>query len=128
MAMNTQSSGLVKSPWHKGELELQKTIGVAERMDDVGRRFIRDHLIEQHRLFYPQLPMLVAGAVDAEENPWATVLVGRPGFLSATDDHTLAISAHRDPTDPADQGMDSGSPIGVLGIELHTRRRNRLNG
>lgn len=126
--MNTQSSGLVKSPWHRGELELQKTIGVAERMDDVGRRFIRDHLIEQHRLFYPQLPMLVAGAVDAEGNPWATVLVGRPGFLSATDDHTLAISAHRDPTDPADQGMDNGSPIGVLGIELPTRRRNRLNG
>ncbi|KAA0689147.1 FAD-binding oxidoreductase [Neorhizobium sp. P12A] len=126
--MSTQTSIVAQSPWHKGELEIQKRVGVAEKMDDIGRRFIRNSLIEQHRLFYPQLPFLVAGTVDPDGNPWATLIVGRPGFLQAADEHTLNISAHRDPTDPADQGMANGDPIGLLGIELHTRRRNRLNG
>jgi hypothetical protein len=128
MAMSVQTSIVAQSPWHKGELAIQQRVGVAEKMDDIGRRFIRDSLIEQHQLFYPQLPFLVAGTVDPDGNPWATLIVGRPGFLQATDNHTLNISAHRDPTDPAFQGIADGGAIGVLGIELHTRRRNRLNG
>lgn len=33
-----------------------------------------------------------------------------------------------DPLDPATLGLGSGEAIGLLGIELHTRRRNRING
>lgn len=33
-----------------------------------------------------------------------------------------------DETDPARAGMRQGDGIGLLGIELHTRRRNRVNG
>ena len=32
------------------------------------------------------------------------------------------------PDDPATAGFAAGSAVGVLGIELHTRRRNRVNG
>jgi ferredoxin-NADP reductase/predicted pyridoxine 5'-phosphate oxidase superfamily flavin-nucleotide-binding protein len=38
------------------------------------------------------------------------------------------VSFHRDPSDPAHRGFNDGDSIGILGIELHTRRRNRLNG
>ncbi|HVR51953.1 MAG TPA: FAD-binding oxidoreductase, partial [Pseudorhodoferax sp.] len=34
----------------------------------------------------------------------------------------------RDAADPADAGLDDGQAVGLLGIELMTRRRNRLNG
>jgi predicted pyridoxine 5'-phosphate oxidase superfamily flavin-nucleotide-binding protein len=116
------------SPWHVGEIALQKTVGVAERMGEVGQRVLRDHLIDQHRDFYPQLPFVVLGSVDAHGDAWATLRAARPGFLHSPDIHTLSVDLARDPADPADAGMENGDAIGMLGIELHTRRRNRLNG
>lgn len=116
------------SPWHQGELDIQNAVGVAEQMVPVGRRNVRDHLIEQHRAFYPLLPFVVAGTVDPAGDAWATLMAGKPGFLSSPDKLTLDLSAPRDAADPADAGMEDGQPIGLLGIELHTRRRNRLNG
>ena len=116
------------SPWHAGEIALQRSVGVAERMDELGRRTLRDHLLQQHRDFYPQLPFVVLGAVDDAGDAWATVRAGKPGFLHAPDPYRLHIGAPRDAADPADAGMDDGDAVGLLGIELHTRRRNRLNG
>ncbi|GJD58810.1 pyridoxamine 5'-phosphate oxidase family protein [Methylobacterium dankookense] len=115
-------------PWHAGERALQRSAGLAERLAEIGPRVIRDHMIEQHRAFYPLLPFVAAGAVDPSGAVWATLIAGRPGFLSASDPVTLAVSAARDPGDPADAGLEDGAAIGLLGIELHTRRRNRLNG
>jgi uncharacterized protein len=115
------------SPWHAGEVAIQRSAGVAEKLAARGN-LLRDHLIDQHRQFYPQLPFIVAGAVDSEDDAWATVLAGNPGFLQSPDPHRLSITAARDPRDPANEGMNDGDAIGLLGIELHTRRRNRLNG
>lgn len=116
------------SPWHAGELAMQQAAGVAERMDAVGRRNVRDRLIDQHRQFYPQLPFVVLGAVDASGDVWATVRANRPGFLHAPDEHRLHVELSRDADDPADAGMNDGASMALLGIELPTRRRNRLNG
>lgn len=116
------------SAWHDGEIALQTKAGVADRMAELGQRVLRDHLIEQHRNFYPQLPFIVLGSVDADGNAWATLRANRLGFLLSPDIHTLRVELGRDPADPADAGMDDGKAIALLGIELHTRRRNRLNG
>lgn len=116
------------SPWHEGELAIQRRAGVIEQMAPIGRRNIRDHLIEQHRAFYPKLPFIVAGSVDLAGDAWATLLAGKPGFLHSRDPLTLDVSAPREPGDPASAGLGDGQAIGLLGIELHTRRRNRLNG
>jgi ferredoxin-NADP reductase/predicted pyridoxine 5'-phosphate oxidase superfamily flavin-nucleotide-binding protein len=118
----------VHSPWHAGELAIQRSIGVAERMDGLGRSVLRDHLIDQHRDFYPLLPFIAIGAVDPEGEAWATIRAGAPGFLHSPDPATLAVDACRDPADPAERGMEDGDAIGLLGIDLATRRRNRLNG
>ncbi|SAK55891.1 pyridoxamine 5'-phosphate oxidase-like FMN-binding protein [Caballeronia glebae] len=116
------------SPWHRGEIAIQKAFGVDERMDGVGRRVVRDYMPDQHRQFFAQLPFIVAGAVDEHGDPWATLLAGHPGFMHTRDSKTLSMSRARDPHDPADAGMSDGASIGLLGIEMHTRRRNRLNG
>lgn len=118
----------VPSPWHPGEVALQRRAGVAARMEEHGRRILRDHLIEQHRDFYPLLPFIAIGAVDPDGEAWATIRAGDPGFLQAPDAATLAVAAHRDPADPAERGMEDGDAVGLLGIDLATRRRNRLNG
>jgi uncharacterized protein len=121
-------SDTVRSPWHRGEIAIQKAVGVDTRMSDVGRRVVRDHMPEQHRQFFAQLPFIIVGAVDDAGDPWATLIAGRPGFMQTPDATTLAVNHARDPRDPADAGMHDGASIGMLGIELHTRRRNRLNG
>ena len=116
------------SPWHRGEIALQAQLGVEARMEEAGRRMVRDHLIDQHREFYPLLPMVVLGAVDPGGDAWATIRASEPGFLHAPDPGRLSVELERDFADPAETGMEDGSPIGLLGIDLATRRRNRLNG
>lgn len=117
-----------ESPFHPGEIEVQERLGVRNKIDQQGRRSIRDYLIEQHRQFYTQLPFLVAGTVDARGCPWASLLVGNPGFLSTPDDRTLHVACRPLYGDPLSETLADGVDIGLLGIELHTRRRNRLNG
>ncbi|MGO4354861.1 pyridoxamine 5'-phosphate oxidase family protein [Rhizobium sp. RAF36] len=116
------------SPWHEGELELQRSVGMAEQMDPVGRKVLRPYLLDQHREFYPLLPFIVIGAVDPDGAPWATIRAGQPGFLHSPDPLTLDIEVARDHDDPAERGMEDGDPIGMVGVDLITRRRNRLNG
>jgi ferredoxin-NADP reductase/predicted pyridoxine 5'-phosphate oxidase superfamily flavin-nucleotide-binding protein len=116
------------SRWHSGEVTLQRSVGVADRMAIVGPKVIRDHMPDQHRDFYAQLPFIVAGAVDAHGHVWATLLAGAPGFATSPDPRTLALAVARDAGDPAAAGMNDGDAIGLLGIELHSRRRNRMNG
>ncbi|MCY0986543.1 pyridoxamine 5'-phosphate oxidase family protein [Nannocystis sp. ILAH1] len=121
-------STIHRSPWHAGEVQLQARHGVAERMAEVGARVIRDHMPDQHRTFYAQLPFLVLGAVDDAGDPWATLVEGEPGFVHSPDPRTLRVDALPDPDDPASAGLTVGAALGCLGIELPTRRRNRVNG
>jgi len=116
------------SPWHAGEKRLQEQVGVSERMEVFGQKVIRDYMPDQHRAFYQQLPFIVAGAVDQGGKPWATLLEGPAGFVSSPDPRQLLIDCHPASDDPAASGLAAGEAIGLLGIELHTRRRNRING
>lgn len=114
------------SPWHAGEQQLQARVGVAERMEVFGRKVIRKEMPDQHRQFYSQLPFMLFGAVDAQGNPWASILEGPVGFAHSPAPALLQLDSLPASDDPAQ--LQAGAAIGMLGIELHTRRRNRLNG
>lgn len=116
------------SPFHEGEQHLQELTGVREALEPRGRAFIRDHMPDQHRAFFGQLPFVLAGGLDAEGQPWATVWAGPPGFMRSPDPGRLDIQARSLPGDPLAAAWHEGAPIGLLGIEPHTRRRNRMNG
>jgi uncharacterized protein len=126
--MANPSWSRTESPFHPGELAIQARIGAQDRMDKQGRRVIREYLPEQHRQFFAQLPYLIVGTVDASGNLWASILVGEPGFISSPSDRTLQIAAKPLFGDPLATTLKEGIDIGFLGIELHTRRRNRMNG
>ncbi|WP_223544807.1 pyridoxamine 5'-phosphate oxidase family protein [Pseudomonas sp. A-B-19] len=115
-----------RSPWHAGEKQLQAHVGVAERMEAFGRKVIRSEMPDQHRTFYQQLPFMLYGAVDADGHPWASILEGEPGFAHSPEPGLLQFRNLPAFDDPAQ--LSDGSAIGLLGIELHTRRRNRING
>jgi predicted pyridoxine 5'-phosphate oxidase superfamily flavin-nucleotide-binding protein len=116
------------APWHAGEQLLQQQAGLARRMSEIGPRIIRPEMPDQHRDFFAMLSYVIVGAVDPAGDAWATIVPGSPGFLRTPDAQHLAIAARRDATDPADAGMEDGQAVGVLGIDLATRRRNRVNG
>lgn len=116
------------SPYHQGEQELQGRLGRKELQERMGRKIHRPFMPEQHRTFYAQLPFFIAGSVDAHGWPWASILFGEPGFISTPDDRTLSIDAAPVAGDPLADNVEAGSPLGFVGIELPTRRRNRVNG
>ncbi|GJG97285.1 pyridoxamine 5'-phosphate oxidase family protein [Cupriavidus pauculus] len=116
------------TPWHTGERVLQASIGVDERLAEVGSRVVRDYMPDQHRDFFAMLPSVVIGTVAPDGRPWATVRAGHPGFMHSPEPHQLDVTLVREASDPADAGMEDGNAIGLLGIQPATRRRNRMNG
>ena len=117
-----------ESPFHAGELAIQARLGIQERIDKQGRRFIREYLTKQHQQFFAQLSYLIVGTVDSLGNPWASILVGQPGFVNSPSDRLMQIEATPLYGDPLTHILEVGIDIGLLGIKLHTRRRNRVNG
>ncbi|WP_419907783.1 pyridoxamine 5'-phosphate oxidase family protein [Hoeflea sp.] len=115
------------SPFHDGEVSVQERLG-ARSVESWARQAIRDHMPEQHRTFYSALPYVVVAARDAQERPWATVLTGPAGFMHTPDPHRIMIDAHPPIGDALEYALKAGSDVGILGIELATRRRNRVNG
>jgi predicted pyridoxine 5'-phosphate oxidase superfamily flavin-nucleotide-binding protein len=115
-------------PWHDGERALQADAGVLAKMEEWGPRVIRDYMPDQHREFFSQLPFVVLGTVAPDGRVWATLRAGYPGFLDSPEPRRLNLALEREAADPADAGLDNGNAIGLLGIDLATRRRNRMNG
>jgi uncharacterized protein len=117
-----------ESPFHAGELAIHARMGTEAQVDKLGRRLIQESMPEQHQRFFAQLPYAIAGTIDNAGNPWASILVGSPGFLSAQSDRLLQVMTQPLVGDPIVGILQPGISIGLLGIELHSRRRNRLNG
>ena len=124
----TPSTAAASSAWHEGERGLQARAGVLERMAMFGSRVMRDHMPEQHRSFFAQLPFLVVGSLDASRQPWASVLAAPAGFAHSPDDRHLRVDAGAAADDPLASALRPGASVALLGIEPHTRRRNRMNG
>ena len=119
---------MADSPFHEGERLLQTRLGVRDKIEMVGNRIIRDFMPDEHRDFFAALPWMLVGSVDAGGRPWASLLVGDPGFATSPDPQTLVLGARPVAGDVLAGNLRVGAPLGLLGIELHTRRRNRLNG
>ncbi|MDG4674872.1 pyridoxamine 5'-phosphate oxidase family protein [Shinella sp. 838] len=117
----------IRNPFHEGERAAQERAGAGDVAARVGS-FIRDFLPEQHRDFHTNLPFLVVSAADARGRTWVTLLEGPEGFVTSPDPRHLGITTTLQADDPLVAAFNEGSDIGVVGIELATRRRNRFSG
>lgn len=106
---------------------MQERLGV-RAIEEWARQVVRPYLPEQHREFYASLPFLVTAGRDAHDRPWATLLTGHPGFATSPDPRSLVLAAEPGPGDALAGAFAEGADIGFLGIELASRRRNRVNG
>ncbi len=105
----------MNGPFHAGELEAQRRAGVTGAGGG-----IRSYMPDQHREFFAAQPFMLGATVAADGAPRAFVLHGAQGFVSSPDPLTLKLACAAP--------LDAGQPIGLLGLDFATRRRNRANG
>lgn len=125
MPQETQSDA---SPFHDGELAIQERLGVRNLVGRFATRAIRDYMPDQHRAFLAARPYVFLGSADEQGRPWASILSGQSGFLSSPTPKQVSIEAVPFFGDPATNNLASGASVGLLAIDLETRRRNRLSG
>lgn len=118
---------MTPSPYHPGELEVQERAGVGEMAARVGK-VISPFVPPAARGFLLEQSMVVVASVDGSGQPWASMLTGEPGFLRAPDERTVRVDARPLPGDPLADALREGAEVGVLAVDLETRRRMKAKG
>lgn len=120
----------IDSPYHEGELAVQQRSDASE-MARINAGAIDKTILGGALRFIEQQPMLVIGSMDAQGRVWTSVLSGNPGFIRALDDHTLELDISQPrcaEDDPLWNNLLENPNLGLLVIELGSRRRIRING
>ncbi|WP_212760785.1 pyridoxamine 5'-phosphate oxidase family protein [Telluria aromaticivorans] len=116
--------------FHPGERAVQLRAGEAAIADRNGS-VIAASILGGARGFISKQFMVVLASSDADGRVWSSVLYGKPGFVSAAGDALIALevaSGRRDSADPFWANIAANPAVGLLFIELGTRRRYRING
>jgi ferredoxin-NADP reductase/predicted pyridoxine 5'-phosphate oxidase superfamily flavin-nucleotide-binding protein len=120
----------INSPYHEGELAIQ------QRVDETETARINAGAIDKTILagalrFIEQQPMVVIGSMDPKGQVWVSTLFGNPGFIRAVDNKTLELDISQPRSaecDPLWNNLLENPDVGLLVIELGSRRRIRING
>jgi predicted pyridoxine 5'-phosphate oxidase superfamily flavin-nucleotide-binding protein len=117
--------------YHEGELTIQERAQEA-RIAERNGAVIANTIMRGALAFIRQQPMAVLGSQDKEGRLWASLLFGHQGFLDPANDgrsvRILLTEADRQPADPLWRNVATNGQIGMLVIELGSRRRLRING
>ncbi|MGE0040311.1 MAG: pyridoxamine 5'-phosphate oxidase family protein [Vicinamibacterales bacterium] len=116
--------------YHRGEIAVQELAGERSQAVLNGRVLSRT-IPAAARPFVGQQSSVVIGWLDASGAPWASLVVGEPGFASCDEGGTVVTLEATDsalPLGPPQDDIRAGDPLGMLVIDLATRRRLRVNG
>jgi predicted pyridoxine 5'-phosphate oxidase superfamily flavin-nucleotide-binding protein len=108
--------------YHEGELEVQRRAGVTDEAARVGR-IIGGTIPPVAARFIEARPFVIASTIDDDGRVWATALFGN---VRVTDEHTLRCVGQA--LSLPGQAESLSYTIGILAIDLATRRRMRVNG
>lgn len=117
-------------PFHSGEIAVQTRVGetaIAERNGGV----INSSIIAGAIPFLAQQPMVVVGSLAEDGRVWASMLFGEKGFVTALTPQLVRVDVSRSfpvPGDPLWTNIQANSDVGMIALELATRRRLRING
>jgi len=113
--------------FHAGEREVQRRAGVTAMARDLGQG-IGPSIPAVARPFLEGQRIAALAGLDGTGRVWASLLTGRPGFITAPDSKTLRMAAAAPATDPITDCLAEGASIGVLVFDPGRRRRLRVNG
>lgn len=116
--------------FHNGEIALQERTGDRARAirNGVG---IRDSILPAAGVFLTEQQVVAVAAHMADGRLWTSLWFGDAGFLAEKNEHTLTLvrALHRShAADPILPALRPGAEVGMLAIDLDTRRRYRING
>jgi len=120
----------LQEPFHEGELEVQERLGLREEAKR-NSGIIADSIIKGFLKFIEQQSMAVLGSFDRDGNVWASVLSGETGFMEAKNERSIEFDLSKTANnegDPFGKNIIGNPRVGMLIIELTTRRRLRING
>lgn len=118
------------SNFHAGERAVQESAGEAA-IADRNIAVLTNTVIAGARPFIAKQFMAVFSSVDPAGAVWASLVFGKPGFLHTDTGSTITIDVperERDLADPLWDNIAKHSDVGMLFIELGSRRRYRVNG
>jgi len=121
------STARATSPFHDGERFVQERAGLRAEADKVGR-IIGVEIPDGANAWLAQRELAALAAADGERRVWCSLLAHDPGFLVAEDAGTLRVAARPGAGDPLEDALEPGAAVGLVAIDLATRRRMRLNG
>jgi hypothetical protein len=120
----------VQNPFHEGELRVQRLVR-EESMAERNGTMIADRIMGGALPFLAQQSMVVFGSRDGQGRLWASMLFGSRGFMKSVDGRTVdfdlsqvAVQQH----DPFWRNIEANPAVGMIAIELGSRRRIRING
>ncbi|RKR07979.1 hypothetical protein CLV91_2744 [Maribacter vaceletii] len=116
--------------YHQGEIELQKRFGGT---DIAGRasRVIKDKIIPGAIPFIENQPFVILSSKDSNENIWTSILIGKSGWIDAKKEGLIKFFLDKMNSIDSDniiKEIKSNDQVGMIVIELGTRRRYRING
>jgi len=117
--------------FHEGELQAQRN---ANESDMAARNAanVAEHIIRPALPFVRQQKMAYVGSVGPDNRVWASVLMGEAGFLQPSDDAAeLSIDLRKvalQTNDPLWENLQHDGRVGLLLLEMHTRKRLKING
>ncbi len=114
--------------WHQGELAVQQKAGTDKRMAEIGGKFIREFMPQQHRDFFQSLSMIFIGYSDYYSGINAGIFFGALNFIQSPSASELVINTQYSLGNMSKEDLNVGDRVGLLGIEFNTKRRNRING
>lgn len=119
---------MTREHFHEGELRLQDQTGMRAKIDAMTQHLMRDFMPDQHREFFEGLEYIFLGTVDQGGLPHASIITGPVGFASSPDPTKLVIRTDNREGIVAFEALAVGQPVGVVGLDLSNRRRNRMHG
>ncbi|MBL3827113.1 MULTISPECIES: 2Fe-2S iron-sulfur cluster-binding protein [unclassified Marinobacter] len=114
--------------FHIGERAVQARADVPDTWLKQTESFVRTEMPQQHRDFFESLPLLFLALLDRNGRPWCVPAFGAPGFVVSPAPDLLEL--RRTPVLSNEFGLDrsTDASVGIVGIDLNSRRRNRVNG
>lgn len=116
--------------FHAGEIVVQQRVGEEAQAARNGR-MMADAIVPGAIRFIENQSFLLVSSQNGEGQVWVSVISGEPTYCKVLDERTLEMDTRRIRSNPLDAfwiNTQANASIGMLFIELATRRRFRVNG
>ena len=116
--------------FHQGELTVQAKAGEAGIANNV-KRIIKNKIIKGAIPFLENQSFVIISSLDANKKVWNSLLLGYSGWIDASTEGQLIFSLEKIISPKSDiffQNIQANEQVGLLFIELGSRKRYRVNG